>query len=219
VPESCVSPTLEKREGAGNAGCFSHTHSLMCEGRKHMSVVTTGQPKHRHSLRDGVSGLFACSPRRDRALLSPSPRGLSTRETWHLPLGHQAYTPSPSASTPSSRAPLRPSLPTPRVVTIAIRPSCRGGMGGENHSFPKSRTKISFEKAEILLDVTPNHFVSACCLPSPRSCRRSRSSSAAGQSDIARRSSARRRPGRSHGRSGSLNPSPRRAGTCHVDRC
>ena len=32
--------TLE--EGAGNAGCFSRTHSLMCKWKKHMSVVTTG---------------------------------------------------------------------------------------------------------------------------------------------------------------------------------
>jgi sugar diacid utilization regulator len=35
---------------------------------------------------------MACSPRRDLAWLSPSPRGLSPHETWHLPLGRRADT-------------------------------------------------------------------------------------------------------------------------------
>src|SRR5580704_6087823 len=125
--------------------------------KNHASVATTGQPKHRHSLRNGFNGLSACSPRRDRALLSPSPRGLLTHETWHLPLGHQAHTPLPSASTPSSRASPRPPHSAPRVVTIAIRPSCRGGMGAMNHMIPNNGRRIIFDKAENSLDRRANH--------------------------------------------------------------
>jgi hypothetical protein len=40
----------------------ARTHSLACDVKKHTSVVTTGKPKHRHSLRDGVNGCFALSP-------------------------------------------------------------------------------------------------------------------------------------------------------------
>ncbi len=37
------STALEKqKEGAGNAGCFSHTHSPMYQWKKYMSVFTTG---------------------------------------------------------------------------------------------------------------------------------------------------------------------------------
>jgi hypothetical protein len=37
APESCIACLPQKTEGAGNARCFSRTHSLMCSGRKHMS--------------------------------------------------------------------------------------------------------------------------------------------------------------------------------------
>jgi len=56
------STSFERREGAGNAGCFSRTHSLMYEWTRYMSAVITGPSKHRHSLRNGVNACFAPSP-------------------------------------------------------------------------------------------------------------------------------------------------------------
>jgi hypothetical protein len=40
--------------------------------------------------------------------------------------------------------PRRPPHPIPRVMTIAIRPSCRGGTGGENHTFLINGSKKFF---------------------------------------------------------------------------
>jgi hypothetical protein len=91
------------------------------------------QPNNRPSLRDGLTLI--------RALLGDRrscPRRLRARRTADLASapGCQDHTISPYVTARSSaksklRCALpRPPHPTPRVVTIAIRPSCRGGTCG-----------------------------------------------------------------------------------------
>jgi hypothetical protein len=53
---------LENRRGRRECRVLSRTHSLMCELKKHMSVVTTGEAEHRHSLRNGFDGLWRARP-------------------------------------------------------------------------------------------------------------------------------------------------------------
>jgi hypothetical protein len=74
--------------------------------KNHASVVTTGQPKHRHSLRNGVNRLLRARPGEtgfcvtvDCASRRVGPEGLTSSEAqaWHLPLGRRAHTPLPSA--------------------------------------------------------------------------------------------------------------------------
>src|SRR5579872_4620057 len=64
---------LEMREGAGNAGCFGHTRSLVCETKKHTSKVTTGIAGSTGiPCASGFNGFLRALPG-DRAFLSPSP--------------------------------------------------------------------------------------------------------------------------------------------------
>ena len=85
----------------------------------------------RHSLRDGFNAYSALSletgldcPHRPRIVTA----GLASAS------GGQDHTPSQSAlATLVLRRHLRPSHPASHVVTIAIRPSCRGGTAHIKH--------------------------------------------------------------------------------------
>jgi len=96
------------------------TRSLVCKLKKanehsHRGLAET----FRHSLRNGFTAYSALSPETGLfCLRRPSiiSRGLIPAS------GDQDHAPSPSASARIACAPLRPSLPAPRVVTIAIRP-------------------------------------------------------------------------------------------------
>jgi hypothetical protein len=54
-------PCPSREEGAGNTGCFSLTHGLVCK-RKHTSSSPQVQPLHRRSLRDGVNAYIRALP-------------------------------------------------------------------------------------------------------------------------------------------------------------
>ena len=82
---------------------------------------------NRHSLRDGFNGLYRALPG-DRALLPPSFADRST--TLASASGRQDHTSLPSADKPTRLVNRRVHrIPLPTSVTIAIRPSCGGGMG------------------------------------------------------------------------------------------
>jgi hypothetical protein len=123
--------TLIKREGAGKAG-----YPLIPAVRvqKKARGRTTGSAKYRPSLRNGVTAA-SCS-RRCAGLVGH--RIATTRK--RVALGISVGMPRPHDLTVHVRAARlavqpRPSHPTPRVVTIAIRPSCRGGTGRYRHDF------------------------------------------------------------------------------------
>jgi hypothetical protein len=145
VRPSHVRIALEREEGAGNAGCFSHTHSLMCGCKKHTSKFTTGQPLHRHSLRNGFNGLSARSPRRPGLLaavvceivsrrLDPSvggsgPHALAVRQL-HRSSGNTARV---------HRIP-------PRVRDDAYAPPVEAGCAEKCHDFPKNGRDLFFAR-------------------------------------------------------------------------
>jgi hypothetical protein len=124
TPELCFAHPRKKR-GRRECRVPGRTHSPMYKCKKYMGVVTTGEAKHRHSLRNGVNGLSRAHPGetgpcclRRRAIprvSGPKGRHRDHRTTWHLPLGRRACTPWPSA-----RAVAR--LATPRT-SIASRPT------------------------------------------------------------------------------------------------
>jgi hypothetical protein len=74
LSELCSSfrPLIEQRvQGMPGARC---TRGLVCKGGKRSAHEHTGSAEAlRHSLRDGFTA-YTCSPRRDRALLSPPPQ-------------------------------------------------------------------------------------------------------------------------------------------------
>jgi len=72
------------------------TRSPCAKGSKH-TVVTTGSPGPRPSLRDGFNGFLRALPG-DRALLPPSPAGLLPASLTPAS-GRQNHTTSPSAAT------------------------------------------------------------------------------------------------------------------------
>ena len=122
APELCISGTLQKSEGAGNAGRRPRpwpASKQKAGGRYHRFSQII-----RHSLRDGFNAYIALSLGTG---LSCSHRPRSSRE-----LGLSVGRPGPhdfaSASAPFVRAkqsrapPMRPSHPASRVVTIAHTP-------------------------------------------------------------------------------------------------
>jgi len=62
IRPSLARSTSSKGEGAGNAGCLAAPAASRANEKKHTSIVTTGAPKHRHSLRNGFNGCFVLSP-------------------------------------------------------------------------------------------------------------------------------------------------------------
>ena len=53
---------LMEAEGAGNAGCFAAPAALCAIAESTQAYSPQVQPKHRHSLRDGVNGLYRARP-------------------------------------------------------------------------------------------------------------------------------------------------------------
>src|ERR1700756_5213119 len=103
------------------------------------------KPKHRHSLRDGVNGLYRARPGETGFCVTVACRSSSAN------LAPATRAPGPHAlavraCTVRLKAHARPSLPASRVVTMRIRPSCRGGMRGENHKIMKIGSKIFFAR-------------------------------------------------------------------------
>src|SRR5215468_7668379 len=104
---------LEEKRGRRECRVLSCTRSLVCNVRTHTSVFTTGQPQHRHSLRDGVNAYVRALPGVHDLLVTvafrSSPEGLAPAQ------GRQDHTISPSAFMPLvARHKLGPSHPAPR---------------------------------------------------------------------------------------------------------
>jgi hypothetical protein len=90
------------------------TRSLACKSKKARKQVTTGTPKHRHSLYDG----FAAYTRSPRCTGLVSHRGLRISSPANLipASGDQDHTISPHAlAALVLRCPKRPSHPAPNV--------------------------------------------------------------------------------------------------------
>ena len=103
--------SLERKEGAGKAGCPMHPQPRV-QSKKAHEQITTGSPEtSRPSLRNGLRLIRALSG--ERALLPPSPALLIADLT---PASRsQGHTISPSASSVARLAsPKRPLHPAPR---------------------------------------------------------------------------------------------------------
>jgi hypothetical protein len=130
-----------REEGAGNAGCLSRTHSLVCIARSTQAYSPQVQPSIGIPCAT-VYGLF-------RALLG-APGCLATvacgspSASLTPASGCQNHASLPSAARVIRRTTRsRPSLPASRFVTMRIRPSCRGGMSARYAYFPISgKTKF-----------------------------------------------------------------------------
>ena len=130
TPESCSErcpSEVERAQGMPGAG---RNPWPACK-TKTLAAVTTGSAEStRHSPRNGFNGFFRALPG-DRAFLPPSRADRSARLA--PASGCQDHTTSPSAlasfvrTNDRARRHQRPSHPASRVVTIAIRPSYRGG--------------------------------------------------------------------------------------------
>ena len=132
--------------------------------RHHRSADTC-----RHSLRDGVTAYSGLSPetglcclrrlpitacraregprspidRLDPSIGGPGPHAFAVREECFRPRVKRAEHPHVHR------------LPLPTSVTIAIRPSCGGGMRADNHVFPKNGRGIFYAKGvDICSDYT-----------------------------------------------------------------
>ena len=134
MPESCVKRTLWKSEGAGKTGCWLHPRPAC--NKKRRRQVPQVQPERPglpcamvlRLIRDlpGVPGLLASVPRAlERQGLIPAS-------------GDQDHTISPSA--PASRVNRCQGVHRipPDVRDDAYAPPFRGGMGIDNHIFPKN---------------------------------------------------------------------------------
>ena len=134
------------------------------------AAVTTGTPKHAGIPCAMVLRLIAGSPRRpgfdclrrlpitacraregptspidrlDPSIGGPGPHAFAVREECFRPRVKRAEHPHVHR------------LPLPTSVTIAIRPSCGGGMRADNHVFPKNGRGIFYAKGvDICSDYT-----------------------------------------------------------------
>jgi hypothetical protein len=125
-PEFCQKLLTLRSEGAGNTGCTLHPRSRVQQCTKQNAHEHTGSAEAiRHSLRNGFNSLYRALPG-DRALLPPSPALPSANL---MPAsGHQDHTSLPSASVPFVKGTSASTASRPTSVTIAKRPSKRGGM-------------------------------------------------------------------------------------------
>jgi hypothetical protein len=122
------------------ANCAKETHTSIQVQRRHSgfpcAMVLTAAPRSPR-----CTGLV--SHRRLAKIVS---QGLTPAS------GGQDHTAWPSEEMPSSGAQARLKhllvhrIPLPTSVTIAIRPSCGGGMGGDNHIFLKNGRGIFLAK-------------------------------------------------------------------------
>jgi hypothetical protein len=142
-PGGASSVSLESKRAQGMPDA-SRTRSLVC------NVESTRVSHRRHAERSGIpcTMVFSAYNRTgERALIASVACRLSSADLTPAS-GGQDHTPLPSArnafvgaqcalSTPSVHR-----IPLPTSVTIAIRPSCGGGMSGEKHIFLKNGSRI-----------------------------------------------------------------------------
>jgi hypothetical protein len=139
VPRNQEGTARPSSEGAGNAGCAARTRGPCAKGSKH-TAVTTGTAANRHSPRNGFNGFLRALPG-DRALLSPSPVRCEASSPVQCGTHCHQLDASVGASEPhdfavrfsASRLARRSvhRIPHPTFVTIAKRPSYRGGTARE----------------------------------------------------------------------------------------
>jgi hypothetical protein len=103
--------------------------SRVCEGRKRKAhALVRSHRNHPAFPAQWFYGLFRALPG-DRAFLPPSFRGNCVPPNLMPASGHQDHTTSPSASAPFVKGASTSTASRPASVTIASRPSCRGGTG------------------------------------------------------------------------------------------
>jgi hypothetical protein len=116
-----------------------------------MSAVTTGEARTSAFPAQWFDGLLRALPGVHDLLVTVARKSSScTLNTSPGAPGPHAFAVRTRILRLTTRA--RPSHSAPRVVTIAIRPSCRGGMRGMDHRLPKNGREYFFAIAEILLD-------------------------------------------------------------------
>jgi hypothetical protein len=140
------------QEGAGNAG-RSMRRSRTCR------IGNTCVSHHghtgitRHSPRNGFNGLFRALPG-DRAFLPPSPAKITFANLTPAS-GCQDHTALPSASAPFVKGASASTTSRLTSVTIAIRPSCRGGTAADKPVIWVRREEKYFFKQDSTGGITP----------------------------------------------------------------
>ena len=133
-PELCDRHALEKREGAGNAGRWPQPMARLQQ--KTQAAGTTGSAEHPAFPARWAYSLYVISP--GTGLIAPVACEHVASQTWHQ--HRDARTTRfrrPDQSRSSCAIDRGHRIPAPRVVTMRIRPSARGGMAPYNHSFRK----------------------------------------------------------------------------------
>src|SRR6185437_7966405 len=128
APEVLQTRPLRKSRAQGKPGA-RRTHSLACEIKKHTSKSPQVRRDNPAFPARVVYGLYAISPVSMTSLVTVA-RAMRKHLSANLApaKGCQDNATSPSASSAARQsARLRPSHPAPHFVTIAIRPSHRGG--------------------------------------------------------------------------------------------
>ncbi len=160
MPESCVVHP-QKSEGAGNAGCSAAPAALCANAKSTQANSPQVQPKHRHSLRNGFNGLCRALPGvRDLVSHRRLAKRLARLSTSPGVPGPHAFAVRARAVRPVALA--RPSQPAARFVTMRIRPSCRGGMMGDNHIILKSVNEYFSIKQNFFLDADGKSVAAEC---------------------------------------------------------
>jgi len=146
APGSCIIRCPSKEEGAGNAGCWPHPQPRVKQ--KTREFVTTGQPTHAGIPCAMVLRLIAGSPRRPGFDCLRRLRVLTLRLDPSIGgSGPHAFAVREGCFRPRVAALKHPHvhrIPLPTSVTIAIRPSCGGGMRRDDHMFLKNGRGIFF---------------------------------------------------------------------------
>jgi hypothetical protein len=127
------------------------TRSLVCESRKHTSIITTGTPNIPAFPARWFYGLLR-DLLGDRAFLPPSPRNAKHCRKLTPASRRQDHTTSPSAKRALvSRARRVHRTPRPTFVTIAKRPS-KGARGGRISGFdlPDGASEIFGKEREAI---------------------------------------------------------------------
>jgi hypothetical protein len=129
TPELCTNDALKENRGRRESRVPAAPAASRAKSRKHTSVVTTGSTGiTRPSPRNGFNGFLRALPG-DRACLPPSPPRSLLLKSLTPASGRQNHTTSPSADQRHSSLDVISvhRIPRPTSVTIAKRPSCRGG--------------------------------------------------------------------------------------------
>jgi len=137
-------PALRDQRAQGMPGA-RRARSLVCEIKKHTSIVTTVTPVHPAFPTQWFYGLYRALPG-DRAFLPPSPAESYPSANLTPASGRQDHTTSPSAVAPLVLR--RHRIPHPTSVTIAQRPSRGGGTESIYFCFYPG-VKQNFGKSEI----------------------------------------------------------------------